>query len=68
MMMLGKTIDIISSDDKEKPVVTTETSIYDPREDIVVSLYGIKPAKDIIDQSIFETKENIEIQLSSEDE
>ena len=49
---------------------TTEAvvSAYDPREDIVVSLYGIKPAKDIIDQSIFETKENIEIQLSSEDE
>ncbi|WP_294413529.1 dockerin type I repeat-containing protein [uncultured Ruminococcus sp.] len=47
---------------------TTTTSLYDPREDIVVSLYGIKPAKDIIDQAIWQTKDNIDINLSSEDE
>ena len=47
---------------------TTTASIYDPREDIVVSLYGIKPAKDIIDQAVWKTKEDIDINLSSEDE
>ncbi|WP_303837572.1 dockerin type I repeat-containing protein [Ruminococcus flavefaciens] len=68
MMMTGKTVETIGAPDEEKPVVTTETTAYDPREDIVVSLYGIKPAKDIIDEAVFETKENIEIKLSSEDE
>ena len=73
MMMLGKTVETIAADEKEKPFVTTETTTttafpYDPREDIVVSLYGIKPAKDIIDQAIWQTKDNIDINLSSEDE
>lgn len=61
-------VEKITSENQKENVTTTTASIYDPREDIVVSLYGIKPAKDIIDQSVFETKENIEIQLSSEDE
>ena len=73
MMMLGKTVETIAADEKEKPFVTTETTTttafpYDPREDIVVSLYGIKPAKDIIDQAIWQTKDNIDINISSEDE
>ena len=59
--------------DKEKPFVTTETttattSAYDPREDIVVTLYGIKPAVDVIDQAVSETKENIDTQIESEEE
>ena len=73
MMMLGKTVETIAADDKEKPFVTTETttattSTYDPREDIVVTLYGIKPAVDVIDQAVSETKENIDTQIESEEE
>jgi len=61
-------IEKIGSEEQNGNVTTTTTSFYDPREDIVVSLYGIKPAKDIIDQAIWQTKDNIDINLSSEDE
>jgi|GEM_PF-3031975 len=61
-------IEKIGSEEQNGNVTTTTTSFYDPREDIVVSLYGIKPAKDIIDQAIWQTKDNIDINISSEDE
>ena len=33
---------------EEDPVATTTTTTYDPRQDVVVTLYGIAPIKDII--------------------
>ena len=61
-------IEKIGSEEQNGNVTTTTTSLYDPREDIVVSLYGIRPAKEIIDQAIWQTKDNIDINISSEDE
>ena len=47
--------------------VDIELPTYDPIEDIVVCLYGIRPSKAIIDQAINDAEAVVEEQLASED-
>ena len=45
-------------DDKEKE--TTFTTTYDPRGDVVISLYGIKPSIEIMKESVNQALQDIE--------
>jgi len=45
---------------KDDPIFTTETTTYDPRGDVVISLYGIKPSIEITKEAVEQAVRDIE--------
>ena len=45
---------------KDDPIFTTETTTYDPRGDVVISLYGIKPSIEISKEAVEQAVRDIE--------
>lgn len=60
-------IEKITDPNDKDDEVDIELPTYDPIEDIVVCLYGIRPSKEIIDQAINDAEAVVEEQLASED-
>lgn len=66
-LMQNKSIEKLTDADDNSDLTTTTTA-YKPVEDIVISLYGVRPTTDVIEKAVFDTQEAAKEQMQNNEE